>query len=720
MNLRISLKTKLSAGFFAVTVCCAVIAGALVDRNVRRSTLSAFEDRLSYETTMLGQMTATALFGEIDPTDTSLNESVRALGLAVRTELSVIANDGTMVANSEAADPHSLGSQGSAPEIVSARETGAGIAVRDGRLFVARTIVRDDKTLGFVRSSVPMIEVTSSVLAVRKRMAYGLAIALFVAVALGFAFSSKLVGPIRALSEGARRVGVGDFEHTIDAATNDEIGELARSFNDMTRNLRRTVATLDGRNHDMRIVLDNVTQGLLTLDRAGVMSKERSAIVDKWFGSAPDETTFADYVRPGDARCAGSFELQWSQLLDGFLPMELLLDQLPSRLVRGEQLFDLSFTPIFAKDAPEDLDKLLIVITDVSARVAAERAEAEQREVALILERATRDKSGVLDFLLDAGAHVDVLSAATRPPLTDTRRTLHTLKGNTALFGLRRISALCNEIEARMHESGSDISSDDVAHLREAWACIATRLSSLLGDSSQVVIDDEEYGAVLRAVVDGTSRGVVAGMVREWRMERVRDRLERFAEQVRELAQRLNKGVIEVDVSSNGLRLPRQEWSAFWSAWIHLVRNAVDHGIEPEQERRHAGKVEPGRIQLSATRDERWVVVRLADNGRGIDWESIAERARALGLPASHHDDLVEALFVDGLSSKTAPTEISGRGVGLGAMQDACQALGGHITVESEPGVGTTFQCHVPLRASIPSVRPGRESELPCSTSTTA
>jgi two-component system chemotaxis sensor kinase CheA len=705
------LKAKLSAGFIVVTICCAAIAGAFVDRNVRRTTLASFEDRLSYETTMLSQMTASALFGEVDPKDTSLNESVQALGAAVHTQLSIMAKDGTIVADSETEGDHTTGSQASAPEIVSARETGSGTAIRDGRMYVARAIVRDEKTLGFARSSVPMTEVAANVLSARERMALGSTIALLIATILGLAFSSRIVRPIRAVSDGARRVGAGDFEHMIAVTTSDEIGELARSFNDMTKSLRDTVARLDGRNRDMLLVLDNVTQGLLTVDRRCVVSKEKSAIVEKWFGPAPEGTDFAEYIRRVDPRAAATFALQWYQIQDAFLPVDLLLDQLPKRLEQGEQLFELSYTPIFHEHDIDQLDKLLIVISDATGRVAAERAEAEQRQVALVLERAARDKSGVLDFLLGAEAQVQALTSEQRLALVETKRTLHTLKGNCALFGLQAIAAQCNDIETRMQESGGDLSPADITALGRTWTAIATRLSAVLGSADQVTIEDDEYAALLRAILDGTSRSEVARMVRDWRMERVVDRLERFAEHARELGRRLHKDV-EVEVVSPGLRLPREEWSAFWAELAHAIRNAVDHGIESNEERSLKGKPKVGRIRLEAVRDGRSVTIEVTDDGRGIQWDAIAARARGMGLPATRHEDLVSALFTDGLSTKAEASDISGRGVGLGALREACSRLGGTIVVESEPGRGTALRFRVPLRENGPSLRPC-ETERP-------
>ena len=246
-GLRLPLRAKLSAGFVLVTLSGGLIAGLLVDRNVQRTTRGAFEDRLSYEATMLGQMTANALFGDLDPNDTSLNTPVHTLGEAVHTQLAVIAKDGTLVADSLTDDPHGAPSQAGAPEIVQARVTGTGIGVHDGRLYAARAIIRDGTTLGYARSSVPMSEVDSYVAGVRERIAWGSGLALLAAVILGLILSSRIVKPVQQLSEGARRVGGGDFDHTINVVSRDEIGDLAASFNDMTGSLRRTMQVLDGR-----------------------------------------------------------------------------------------------------------------------------------------------------------------------------------------------------------------------------------------------------------------------------------------------------------------------------------------------------------------------------------------------------------------------------------------------------------------------------------------
>ncbi len=706
-RMRVRLRAKLSASFVGVTLFGGLVAGLLVDRNVRHATRSSFEDRLSYQATMLGQMTANALFGDLDPNDTGLSAPVHALGEAVHTQLAVIAKDGTIVADSSTDDPHGRGPQQSQPEIVAARATGFGIAVHDGNLYVARAIVRDGTTLGFARVSVPTSEVDRYVSQVRERMAWGSLLALLAAMILGLVLSSSIVRPIKTLSEGARRVGKGDFEHEIKVTASDEIGDLAGSFNEMTTNLRSTMAVLDGRNRDMRLVLDNVDQGLMTLDHEGTVSAERSLAVDRWLGTSEPGMRFSALLERFDPRAASSFALQWEEVIDGLLPMSVNIEQLPKVASRGDQSLELSYTPILRG---AQLDKVLVVVSDVTARRAAERAEAEQREVACIFEFMIRDKSGVLEFLLDAESQVRTLTDAERLPRVETLRRLHTLKGNFAIYGLQRLSALCHDIESRLVDTKDDVSLPDRAALAAGWARMSDRLSAFVGDSTQIVIDDEDYAAVVKALFDGTPREDVSRMVRDWRLERVSDRLLRYAPGAHQLAARLEKGAVAVEVPRSTLRLPREQWSPFWAAFTHVVRNAVDHGMETEEERRLAGKNTPATLRLTAVQCGAEVVVEASDNGRGIDWSRVAEKARQLGLPSSSREDLIAAMFADGVSTRNDVTDVSGRGVGLAAAKDACEQLGGYVSVESRESSGTTFSFHVPLPARSQSLPPHRDS----------
>jgi two-component system chemotaxis sensor kinase CheA len=130
----------------------------------------------------------------------------------------------------------------------------------------------------------------------------------------------------------------------------------------------------------------------------------------------------------------------------------------------------------------------------------------------------------------------------------------------------------------------------------------------------------------------------------------------------------------------------------------HLIRNAVDHGVESRDERVAAAKPSAARLRL-ATRVERGMLaIEVSDDGRGIAWDKVATKAKLAKLPHATRRELVAAICADGFSTADTVTEISGRGVGMAAVKEACDALGGLIEINSEPGKGTAVRCLFPER----------------------
>lgn len=158
---------------------------------------------------------------------------------------------------------------------------------------------------------------------------------------------------------------------------------------------------------------------------------------------------------------------------------------------------------------------------------------------------------------------------------------------------------------------------------------------------------------------------------------------------------------VEVDLDVGGVEVDRTAVTALRDALLHLVRNAVDHGIEPADERRKRGKPATGTVEVSATvaADQVRVVVR--DDGRGIDDDAIRAAAGRAGLDPDA--SAAELLFVPGLTTARRTTEVSGRGVGMDAVRDTMESLGGTVGLTSQPGAGTTVTLTVP--ASVATAR---------------
>ncbi|MFW6261394.1 MAG: ATP-binding protein [Spirochaetota bacterium] len=135
----------------------------------------------------------------------------------------------------------------------------------------------------------------------------------------------------------------------------------------------------------------------------------------------------------------------------------------------------------------------------------------------------------------------------------------------------------------------------------------------------------------------------------------------------------------------------------------------VDHGIESPAERELKGKPTAGEIRVELTRDAGDVVMVFSDDGQGISFAAVEERARERGLldeeATPRRADLLKLLFTSGFSTSEDVSAVSGRGVGLNAVQRAVRALGGRISVETRAGRGTTFRITVPERAGARSTR---------------
>jgi two-component system, chemotaxis family, sensor kinase CheA len=274
-------------------------------------------------------------------------------------------------------------------------------------------------------------------------------------------------------------------------------------------------------------------------------------------------------------------------------------------------------------------------------------------------------------------------------------RALHTLKGNAAMLGLGGLARLCDQLEGRMAEAGGELDRTGRQQLAGRWQDEERRFAAVLdaGQSRRLEVDGDEYEALLGAARGGLQAAELLRWLESWRQEPVERRLGQLGEQAERLAARLGKSPLRVTIDAGDLRLPPRALSEFWSACVHVVRNAVDHGIESADERRAAGKPAVAEIALAARLEEGGEGARfeleVRDSGRGIDWGLVKQGAARAGHAASTEAQLREALFADGVTTRDAATELSGRGVGLGAARAACERTGGVMAIYSERGVGT-------------------------------
>jgi len=468
-------------------------------------------------------------------------------------------------------------------------------------------------------------------------------------------------------------------------------------LNDYAHNLEQKVEArtqeLDDRNRGMRLVLDNVVQGFITIDLDGVTASERSAIVDRWFGTPAPGTTFGGYLGGASPDLAAWFALGLDAVREGFLPLELCLEQMPKRFTMGASTFEIKYSPILRDDK---LERILLIVSDITEHLVRERGEREQREMVMLFQRITADRAGFDEFLEEAAGLV--ASLASRGDALVERRVIHTLKGNCAIYGLESYAEVCHGIESELAEGSAALSGAQRAALVDGWRKVTAQMAQLLGERRRntIEIDFPELARVVEKAKQGMPTQELAVVLTSWSHEPVARRFERLGKYAMGLARRLGKGDLEIAIADEGIRLDTTRWAPFWGAMVHAVRNAVDHGVESPEVRAQSGKPERPRVSFAAFRGRGRVMISVSDNGAGIQWDAVRERARRAGLPADTQSDLEQALFSDGFSTSQQATATSGRGVGLAALRDTVASLGGVIELESKPGEGTTLRFRIP------------------------
>lgn len=214
-------------------------------------------------------------------------------------------------------------------------------------------------------------------------------------------------------------------------------------------------------------------------------------------------------------------------------------------------------------------------------------------------------------------------------------RALHTIKGNAGLFGLNGLSHRCHGLEEQLRqEAEATLCPRQRAQFEAAFQDTESLVAPLLSNDPRdiVAIERAEYEATLTLMASADPS--MHARLLSWSWERTGVHLQRLSKQARALSRRRHGVDLRIAIDDDGACFPWADVPAFWHASVHLIRNAIDHGIESPEQRRAVGKPEQGLLTFRARSGRHGVTIEVADDGRGIDWENIRIRATALGLPA--------------------------------------------------------------------------------------
>jgi two-component system, chemotaxis family, sensor kinase CheA len=421
-----------------------------------------------------------------------------------------------------------------------------------------------------------------------------------------------------------------------------------------------------------------------------------------------DENAFGDLIEDYVIECLPLAE----QVGDAFLELERrwregdagddLLASLKGRLhtVKGNS----------AMMGLRPMETVAHALEDLCAFLEAEPAFRGEEAAALLV----RGSGLLIDLIRTAAQGVDPKPAArfvkrVHTFLARSRSKTGPSKAPGLFVERRRSERRGSETEGKANDSSNDVVRVDFRRLDAMLEVLGegmieqAAVAELYRGIARTMRATNELADLDRAILAlQKTMKRLEGILMETRLLPISTVFGRFPRLVRDLAQAKQK---QVHVVSSGGDIPLDKGilDRIGEPLVHLLTNAVVHGIETPHERVRAGKPAEGRLDLRASSESGRVVIRLTDDGRGLDDSKILAKAQSLGLelPSTDPDQLHSLIFLPGFSTAERVSSLAGRGVGLNVVANTVHELGGTIEVESRPGHGVTFTLSLPLTLAI-------------------
>jgi len=565
--------------------------------------------------------------------------------------------------------------------------------------------------------------------------------AVIVLSAIGIVLYLQITRPLRRMQEEMSEIASSqDFTRRVPVGQMDEIGLSINAFNTMIAKIEESSELLKQKTNDIQTMLQNMPQGILTVAVGNKVHPEYSAYLETIFetsdiadrdmmdlvfgGTHVGADTLAQLEAVVEA-CIGQDEMNF-----GF-NMHLLVGEIEKTMPDGRvKILDLNWSPI--TDSSDTTVRLLLCVRDVTElRALAEEASVQRRELAIIGEILAVTQEKFHEFIGTSIKFVDENELLIRDhtthnvdAITQLFRNMHTIKGNARTYGLRHLTDALHRAEQSYDELrktrpnrawDQGVLLDELAEVRnliEQYARINEVSLGRKGPGRRGNV--ERFLMVDRVQIQSTlhrletvntgnihelvaARDAVRNTLRLLGTEPISEALSGVFDSLPSLANELGKLPPIVEINDNGFVIRNQASGLLKNVFMHLIRNAVDHGIETPEVRISQNKLAAGTIRLHMDVVDNMLRIRLADDGRGLALSHIRKMANIKGLIGADStvsdEDIARQIFLPGFSTAEKVTEVSGRGVGMDAVQDFLKRENGKIEIRFvDDRVGADFR----------------------------
>jgi two-component system chemotaxis sensor kinase CheA len=472
---------------------------------------------------------------------------------------------------------------------------------------------------------------------------------------------------------------------------------------------------LEQRNRKMEALLRNVRQGIFSLDREGVAQDEFSAASVRLLGRSPAGERGEHLLCPDqpDERAEWKLGLSDALMEDDPRRKALFVSLLPTEVRIAERVLSADYVPMG--------EGLMIALTDITAQKDLQARLAREARHLDLIASAVSDGENFFHLVEEFRDFVRIGAAPyERQAVSVLYRKVHTFKGSFAQMGFSQLTEALHASEDRLRAVVQSEPDEGLVQrmFQDPWLDALARdlgaVESTLGHDFMVrhgvaTLGAEQAQAVVALAQTHVAHLRASGVPRSqwpaWVIDLVRLRhlsllteLGKLNREAQRLAKRFEKILLPLTVEGVDAWLDAARYHDLLQNLGHALRNAVDHGIEAPMERLELGKPKEGRIVIRCRRLGDALFIEMEDDGGGINEERLRDAARELGWDSekAQSASLLELVCADGVSSKQEASETSGRGVGMGALRQEIQRLGGAMHIHSVRHKGTLLSLSMP------------------------
>lgn len=493
------------------------------------------------------------------------------------------------------------------------------------------------------------------------------------------------------------------------------LSDAKSELTDLNRSLENTVIE---RTASLKSILDNSGQGFLTIGLDFTVIPGYSIECFNIFGREIAGLPIGNLLFGSDSSKISDLHNGLNLIFNNKLAAKAILRHQEKLVIIGDKYVSIDYKYV-------SNTRILCILTDITSLQAAKALSDSDNKKHSMIYKALNNKHSFSDYVKEAKSVFTMLknyikSGYSTSDIELLLRSIHTFKGNAGYFGFNATFDLAHSFEMALEDNsvlGSPIDLSSLGlSLHSSFINELKIITNLLGDDwineiSSIIIPRIEFNAIRKYVFSNyPNDNYLASIFNNLTKIELQSLMSRLPDAVISISNKLGKKMLPLSMEIPSIRVNKRDYSELANSFIHIINNMVDHGIESPPSRVDIGKPPEGSIAIKVVHELNNLKFIFSDDGAGIDIVKLKSVAINNGIvtdiSSMSDNDILNLIWIHGLSSKSNVTTTSGRGVGLAAVKSIVDKLGGSVGVASKSGIGTQIYITIPLSIATNSIIP--------------